>query len=382
MKSRYNLRLSSNHRIDSSHAKKRFVRRLNSKIENKGSTRRHSLRLNASVKPQKTRSIIQNNVKPRKIENEPNEEEKTTTDVDNYDELLARHHRRMLEEQKDRKLYERYVRDQRTLRRLQCRRTHSAHLSDKTRTRLLRELERERRYTVQEQICTRLAKNVFLFRHKNQIHSSQTIDWNNLEEELIRTQNQETIRQLDEMINNLKKVTHPSKSNTSNKPRLSVHERQKQRLAASSNETSIVNNQTNDFQLNSNSNVFSRLQIVRFADEENLHSENQNNQLHLTCIQNVLSSNNRHSSRLSTNELSTVTTNRRSKTLSESSTSNKKRPIEKENCSLVTSPTANNIVLRASSPMISIKSSAATANSYRTSRKISNLTTRRQRRFS
>lgn len=83
--------------------KKRFVRRLNSKIENKGSTRRHSLRLNASVKPQKTRSITQNNVKPRKIENEPNEEEKTTTDVDNYDELLARHHRRMLEEQKDRK---------------------------------------------------------------------------------------------------------------------------------------------------------------------------------------------------------------------------------------------------------------------------------------
>ncbi|CAF4329457.1 unnamed protein product, partial [Rotaria magnacalcarata] len=66
----------------------------------------------------------------------------------------ARHHRHMLEEQKDRKLYERYVRGQRTLRRLQCRRTHTAHLNEATRTRLLRELERERRYTVQEQICT------------------------------------------------------------------------------------------------------------------------------------------------------------------------------------------------------------------------------------
>lgn len=59
----------------------------------------------------------------------------------------------MLEEQKDRKLYERYVRGQRTLRRLQCRRTHTAHLNQATRARLLRELERERRYTVQDQIC-------------------------------------------------------------------------------------------------------------------------------------------------------------------------------------------------------------------------------------
>jgi hypothetical protein len=52
-----------------------------------------------------------------------------------------------------RRLYERYVRGQRTLRRLQCRRTHTAHLNEATRTRLLRELERERRYTVQDQIC-------------------------------------------------------------------------------------------------------------------------------------------------------------------------------------------------------------------------------------
>ena len=52
------------------------------------------------------------------------------------------------------RLYERYVRGQRTLRRLQCRRTHTAHLNEATRSRLLRELERERRYTVQDQICT------------------------------------------------------------------------------------------------------------------------------------------------------------------------------------------------------------------------------------
>ena len=51
------------------------------------------------------------------------------------------------------RLYERYVRDQRTLRRLQCRRTHTAHLSETTRNRLLRELERERRYTVHDQVC-------------------------------------------------------------------------------------------------------------------------------------------------------------------------------------------------------------------------------------
>ena len=52
------------------------------------------------------------------------------------------------------RLYERYVRDQRTLRRLQCRRTHTAHLNESTRTRLLRELERERRFTVHDQICS------------------------------------------------------------------------------------------------------------------------------------------------------------------------------------------------------------------------------------
>ena len=51
------------------------------------------------------------------------------------------------------RLYERYVRDQRTLRRLQCRRTHTAHLNESTRKRLLRELERERRYEIHQKIC-------------------------------------------------------------------------------------------------------------------------------------------------------------------------------------------------------------------------------------
>ena len=52
-----------------------------------------------------------------------------------------------------RRLYERYIRDQRTLRRLQCRRTHTAHLNESTRKRLLRELERERRYEIHQKIC-------------------------------------------------------------------------------------------------------------------------------------------------------------------------------------------------------------------------------------
>jgi hypothetical protein len=51
------------------------------------------------------------------------------------------------------RLYERYIRDQRTLRRLRCRRTHSAHINEATRNRLLRELEHERRYTIQSKIC-------------------------------------------------------------------------------------------------------------------------------------------------------------------------------------------------------------------------------------
>jgi hypothetical protein len=63
------------------------------------------------------------------------------------------------------RLYERYVRDQRTLRRLQCRRTHTAHLNEATRHRLLRELERERRYTIHDQICSHRTFNVCLVKY-------------------------------------------------------------------------------------------------------------------------------------------------------------------------------------------------------------------------
>jgi len=60
------------------------------------------------------------------------------------------------------RLYERYIRDQRTLRRLQCRRTHTAHLKESTRRRLLRELERERRDTIHDRICSyRKSRNCF-----------------------------------------------------------------------------------------------------------------------------------------------------------------------------------------------------------------------------
>ena len=45
------------------------------------------------------------------------------------------------------------MRDQRTLRRLRCRPTHSAHLTDATRNRLLRELEHERRDVIHDKIC-------------------------------------------------------------------------------------------------------------------------------------------------------------------------------------------------------------------------------------
>ncbi len=59
------------------------------------------------------------------------------------------------------RLYERYIRDQRTLRRLQCRRTHTAHLSESTRKRLLRELEHERRYEIHDKICAYRKRKFF-----------------------------------------------------------------------------------------------------------------------------------------------------------------------------------------------------------------------------
>jgi cellulose biosynthesis protein BcsQ len=72
------------------------------------------------------------------------------------------------------------------------------------------------------------------------------MDWSTLEDEIPKQKNRNTIHQLDGMINNLKKVIRTSKSSTyvlifffihltkyfiRSKPRLSVHERQKQRFA-------------------------------------------------------------------------------------------------------------------------------------------------------
>lgn len=260
------------------------------------------------------------------------------------DDLLARHHRHMLEEQKDRKLYERYVRGQRTLRRLQCRRTHTAHLNQATRTRLLRELERERRYTTQDQICNYLSNHTIIFRHACQMNSKDSMTWSSLEQELPRQKHFDTIHQLDIMINNLKKVIKNSKDSIS-KPRLSVHERRKQRQATTTQPVHQL------FPISSYEKIISpisRLPVVRFLDQ----SIQIPNSQHLTCIQNVLEQN--HTSR----KLS----------------STKQRPIEKENCNLATS-----VVLRAAPTMVSIKSS--TFRSYPNTRKHP-LTTRRHTRLS
>lgn len=51
------------------------------------------------------------------------------------------------------RIYERHIREQRALRRMQCRRTHVAHLNNETQRRLLKQLERERRQKFQEEIC-------------------------------------------------------------------------------------------------------------------------------------------------------------------------------------------------------------------------------------
>ena len=132
------------------------------------------------------------------------------------------------------RLYERYVRGQRTLRRLQCRRTHTAHLSETTRNRLLRELERERRYAIHDKICAYrktsffflftsnkyfisyilVAQRTIVFQHGCNIVSKESMNWSTLEEEIPYNRNIGTIHELDVMINNLKKVIRNSKSTT------------------------------------------------------------------------------------------------------------------------------------------------------------------------
>ncbi|CAF1049403.1 unnamed protein product [Rotaria sordida] len=430
MKPRYNLRIQSikpqlitkNKKspsiLTSRVTKKSKPRHSNSVINQE--KRRHSLRLTPVVKEKKASLTIHESIpKWRQVENDSEDENSSINNDDNYDDLLARHHRHMLEEQKDRKLYERYVRGQRSLRRLQCRRTHTAHLNEATRNRLLRELERERRYAIQDKICAYLANHTIIFQHRCNIESKEPISWSELEEEIPHNRNIGTIHQLDVMIDNLKKVIRNSKSSIS-KPRLSVRERQNQRLAAITLSSPIKSDvlQTNEINpsiiiSNSTLNITSQLPIisylprvpvVRFIDDQHNKIPISNSQ-HLTCIQNVLShneqlNNNHNNNRNVTNEISTPNSIRklvlRSKSthinLSDSSPT-KKRPLEKENYSVVTNSSNNhthsNTVLRnTSSPMVSIKypTSPSSSRSYPNTRKrpmINNsLTTRRQARLS
>jgi len=407
MRQRYNLRVqpsklvSTTNKLPSSRTTKKSKLRQSAAIDN-SQNRRQSLRLTSITKPTKSRPIIRETPpKWHKVENDNSEEDSSSNDEDDdYDELLARHQRHMLEEQKDRKLYERYVRGQRTLRRLQCRRTHTAHLNEATRARLLRELERERRYTVQDLICTYLADHTIIFRHGCQIDSDEPMNWLTLENEIPRQKHFDTIYQLDVMINNLKKVIRTSKTSIA-KPRLSVHERQKKRLSATTTtpvisteskvlQTKEINPTISSMNTISQPNAITRLPVVRFIDDP----IRINNSQHLTCIQNVLLQNN---SRIATNEISTPIGIRkqflRSKSMhmnSYDSSQTKKRPLEKENCSLVTSTTNNNnsnsnIVLRATSPMVSMKSSTS-FRPYPNTRKhpinMNSSTTRRQTRLS
>ena len=63
-------------------------------------TRRHSLRLTPSIKTNQSLDVP----KWHKVENDSDHEMiSNSNDEDNFDELLARHRRLMLEEQKDRK---------------------------------------------------------------------------------------------------------------------------------------------------------------------------------------------------------------------------------------------------------------------------------------
>ncbi|CAF0800104.1 unnamed protein product [Adineta ricciae] len=418
MKPRYNLRtqaskvfVSSSNKDLPSISSSRIAKRLKHRratAKNNQANRRQSLRLTSILNQAKPRPIIrETSPKWRKVENDTAEDNLSINDEDDdYDELLARHHRHMLEEQKDRKLYERYVRGQRTLRRLQCRRTHTAHLNEATRTRLLRELERERRYTVQDQVCAYLTDHTIIFRHGCQINSSEPMTWSTLEDELPRQKHFDTIHQLDVMINNLKKVIQTSKSSLS-KPRLSVHERQKQRLTARNLPvTPLVSNTT---QANETRSVISpihsipqptaipRVPVVRFVDDP----LRMNNSQHLTCIQNVLlqtnNNHNHHASRMTTNEISSPIGIRKQflrpklthTNMSESSQT-KKRPLEKENCSLGTSTGSNHsshstLVSRVTPSMVSMKPSTS-YRSYPNTRKhpmnIYSSSTRRQTRLS
>jgi hypothetical protein len=401
MKPRYNLRiqptkpiLSSRSKktpsISSSRVKKKAkIRRSNSIINEQ--TRRHSLRLTPIVKKSKSSlKINETTPKWRKVENDNDEENSfiNNNHDDDYDDLLARHQRHMLEEQKDRKLYERYIRDQRTLRRLQCRRSHTAHLTESTRNRLLRELERERRFTIRNKICDYLTNRTIIFRHGYNKESKQSMNWKTLEGEVPLNRNIGTIHELDVMIGNLKKAIRISKSSIS-KSRLSVHERQNQRLKTITPTTPIKCDVSQTTEMHSTPVVSNpmmntssplsiisyspRVPLVRFIDDPNSKFRTSNAQ-RLTCIQNVLSHHNHPQSRILTSEIPTSSTIRKSflrpksthVSLSDLSPA-KKRPLEKENCNVPTSSSSNNshsdILLRTTSPMVSIKHTASSSSS-------------------
>jgi len=192
-----------------------------------------------------------------------------------------------------------------------------------------------------------------------------------------------------------------SKSSIS-KPRLSVRERQIRRLAAVTPITPTKSDISQITEINSSPvisnpmmNIPSQLSIisysprvplVRFIDDPNSKLRTSNSQ-RLMCIQNVLS--HHPPSRITTNEISTRKSFLRSKSshanLSDSS-SMKKRPLEKENCSVITNSTSD-IVLKTTSPMVSIKhtASSSSSRSYHTRKHpmINNsLTTRRHTRLS
>jgi hypothetical protein len=305
------------------------------------------------------------------------------------------------------------MRDQRTLRRLQCRRTHTAHLRESTRNRLLRELQRERRDAIHDKICAYLADRPIMFRHRYTKESRQAMDWSTLEEEVPHNRNIGTIHELDVMIGNLKKVIRNSKAFIS-KPRLSVRERQNQRLATITPITPTKSDVSQITEINSSpvisnpmintlsqSSIVSyspRVPLVRFIDDPNSKIRASNSQ-RLTCIQNVLLHHNNHQSKIATNEISAPIAIRKSflrpkstHVNSSDSSSTKKRPLEKENCSVLTNSSSNNsdsdIVLRTTSPMVSIKhtSSSSSSRSYPNTRKHpmihNSLTTRRHTRLS
>lgn len=382
MKPRYNLRFQPAKPIVTSAKKKSSSRIIKkSKPNTDEATRRHSLRLTSVNK----RSISETIPKWRQVEDESDDESNSyssNNNDDDFDELLARHHRLMLEEQKDRKLYERYIRDQRTLRRLQCRRTHTAHLKVSTSRRLLRELERERRDAIQDKICSYLANRTIVFRHGS---GKKSMNWSNLEEEMPYNRNIGNIHELDVMIDNLNKGMKNSSSTLTAKPRLSVRERQNQRLGSTTS-TKPDNPSTPELPPSSSTSPYSimnspslqivsyspRVPLVRFTDDPNTRFRMNNNSPRLTCIQNVLSCQNIE-----------ISPSRKTFLRSKSTSNNhpespptKKRAIEKENFSLN------------SSPMVSIKYSSSTSSSrtYPNTRKhpiINNsLTTRRQTRLS